>query len=66
MNLFVKILAWIAIIILGWKGLALLLGTVLGLVGLLGALIGFTIKLVLLACIAYAILWLYRRVKSEA
>lgn len=63
MNLFVKILAWIAIVILGWKGLGLLLGTV---VALLGAVVGIGVKLVLLACIAYAMLWLYKRVKSEA
>ncbi len=66
MNLFVKILAWIAIVVLAWKGLGLLISTVGALVVVLTGVFGFAVKLTLLACIAYAIVWLYRRVRSEA
>ena len=64
MNLVLKILAWIAIVVLGWWGLKFLFGTVLGLFAILGTLLSFVVQATILAVIVVAIGYLWKRVRS--
>ena len=64
MNLILKILAWIAIVVLGWWGLKLLLGTVFGLFAVLGTVLSFVVQAAILAVIIVAIGFLWKRVRS--
>lgn len=61
MNGFTKLLVWAAILILGWIGLKMAIGTVFGLVGLLWQLVAFVITAAILLGIVSLIRVLYRK-----
>jgi hypothetical protein len=65
MNLLVKILIWIAIGVLVWLGVPLLLETVFGLVGIVFGIVKLLLSFALVALIALAVLYLWRRVRRS-
>ena len=62
---FTKILAWAAILILGWIALKMVAGTFFGLVGLVSQLVAFVISAAVILLIVSLIRVLYRKTQAK-